>query len=61
MKLPATKRGARKQYNAIMAKARRALAGGLSFGMDWPTFGANFPKEYAYVHQLNRLYKELPE
>ena len=59
-RMPKTKRGARRQYNAIMAACRRDLAGGLSFGMDWPTLGANFPDRYNHLHVMNRAYKGLP-
>lgn len=47
---PKSAAGARRQYWAIIRAARKALAGGLSFGMDWPTFRASFPAAYEHIH-----------
>lgn len=44
-----SKRGARKRYHAILAQCRKDLAGGLAFGMDWPTIRITFPERYAEI------------
>ena len=59
-KLPKSKRGAARQYDAILAACRRDMSGGLSFGMDWPTLRATFPERYAHIQTLKSIYKELP-
>jgi hypothetical protein len=51
-KMPKSQAGAERQYNAIMSRARRALRGGLSFGMDWPTFKAYFPVSYDHIKAM---------
>ncbi len=56
-----TKRGAVRRYNAIIAEARRAMRGGLAYGMDWPTFRAVFPDAYAEIQALRSAYPELPD
>ena len=48
-KMPKTQAGAERQYWALIRKARRSMAGGLQFGMDWPTFRAWFPEAYAHI------------
>ena len=60
-KLPKSKRGATRQYNAIMRKCRKSMAGGLSYGMDWPTMRVTFPDEYAHIRKIYEIYKDLPE
>jgi hypothetical protein len=60
MKDPKTKRGALRQYDAIMRACRRDLAGGLSFGMDWPTLRSTFPERYQRLKTLEEMYKDLP-
>ena len=60
MKTPKTKRGAVRQYDAIMRACRRDMAGGLSFGMDWPTLRTTFPERYARIQELKAIYKGLP-
>lgn len=52
MKMPKSEAGAQRQYWAIIRKARRAMAGGLQYGMDWPTFRAWFPCEYAHIQAM---------
>lgn len=59
-KLPKSKRGAARQYNAIIAACRRDLSGGLQFGMDWPTMRATFPERYAHIQAIRAIYKGLP-
>lgn len=61
MRDPKTKRGCVRQYETIMRACRRDLAGGLSFGMDWPTIRVTFPERYARVQVLRAMYKELPK
>lgn len=56
----ASKRGAVRRYNAIVAQCRRDLAGGLSFGMDWPTVRATFPERYAEIESLRSNFRSLP-
>ena len=55
-----TKRGALRRYRAIIRQCRRDLAGGLSFGMDWPTLRATFPERYAEIQSLREMFKNLP-
>jgi hypothetical protein len=57
---PKTKRGAVRQYETIMRACRRDLAGGLAFGMDWPTIRVTFPERYARIQHLKAIYKDLP-
>ena len=58
--MPKSKRGARRQYDAIMRQCRRDLSGGLSYGMDWPTLRATFPDRYAHLQAMNAAYPTLP-
>lgn len=51
-KMPKTQAGAERQYNAIIRRARRALAGGLTFGLDWPTFASTFPQDAAHIKAI---------
>jgi hypothetical protein len=60
MKDPKTKRGALRQYDSIIRACRRDLAGGLSFGMDWPTVRSTFPERYARIQALKSMYAGLP-
>jgi hypothetical protein len=55
-----TKRGAIRRYEQIMRACRRDLAGGLSFGMDWPTLRGTFPERYAELQILKANYGSLP-
>lgn len=61
MRTPRTRRGARRRYHAILRQCRRDLAGGLQFGMDWPTLRLTFPDRYAELVALQTLYPSLPE
>ena len=56
-----SKRGAVRRYWAILARCRRDLAGGLSFGMDWATLRATFPDRYAEIQDLKAVYASLPD
>jgi hypothetical protein len=51
-KMPKTQAGAERQYNAIMRRARKALRGGLTFGMDWPTFASYFPRAAEHIKAM---------
>ncbi len=55
-----TKRGAARRYNAIIRQCRRDFAGGLAFGMDWPTLRATFPERAAEIDRLKAIYGSLP-
>ncbi len=57
---PRTRRGCRRQYDSIVRACRRDLAGGLSFGMDWPTIRATFPERYQRIGELRAMYRSLP-
>jgi hypothetical protein len=59
--MPKTKRGALRQYNAVMNRVFRSLRGGLEYGLDWPTFYATFPDEAAHVTAIKAVYKSLPD
>jgi hypothetical protein len=59
--MPKSKRGAVRQYNAIMRAAHHALRGGLQYGMDWPTFRCKFPDEAAHVTAVKAAYPTLPD
>jgi hypothetical protein len=59
--MPKSKRGARRQYDALMRKYRRDYAGGGSFGFDWPTLRANAPQLYAHLHAMNAAFRYLPD
>jgi hypothetical protein len=54
--MPKSADGATRQYNAIMRRARRAMSGGLRFGMDWPTFAATFPEEFAHIQAMRAAF-----
>jgi hypothetical protein len=56
-----SKRGALRRYNAILRQCFADMAGGLQFGMDWPTLRITFPERYAEIQQLRALYATLPD
>lgn len=58
-KMPKTRRGACRQKDAILRSAYRALRGGTQYGMDWPTFKANFPAAYVHIAAMDEAYKHL--
>jgi hypothetical protein len=58
---PKSKRGADRQFRALLSKYRRDFAGGFTFGMDWPTLHANAPDVYNRLMALRLNYKDLPE
>jgi hypothetical protein len=59
--MPKSKRGATRQWNAILRAYRRGFAGGGAFGFDWPTMRLNSPNAYAHLMTLARLFDQLPE
>jgi len=61
MEMPKTKRGARQRYDIIMRRIRKALKGGLDYGMDWPTIMHSFPSEYKHLKRMNEAYPNLPD
>jgi hypothetical protein len=58
--MPRSKRGAHRQYDSIMRQCRRDMAGGLAYGLDWPTLRATFPERYAHLQAMNAAYSNLP-
>lgn len=60
-KQPKSQRGCMRQYRMILNACRRDMAGGLTFGMDWPTLRATFPERYARLKELENMYKDLPK
>lgn len=58
---PKSKRGAVRQYDAIMRRVRRSLAGGLQFGLDWPTFRLTFPEDYKRICRIREIFSNLPD
>lgn len=58
---PRTKRGANRQYSAILRAYRTAFNGGGSFGWDWPTLRLNWPKGFVKLQSLKSIYYNLPE
>ena len=59
--MPKTKRGARRQYDAIIRRCQQELAGGLAFGLDWPTLMVTFPDRYAHLQAMNAAFAKLPD
>jgi hypothetical protein len=57
---PKSKRGALRQYNALINACQRDFAGGLVYGMDWPTIRNTFPERYARIQELKAMYEGLP-
>lgn len=60
-KQPKTKRGANRQYDALIRRYHDMFAGGGTFGWDWPTFHLNWPEGYARAKELIALSKTLPD
>lgn len=60
-KMPKTKRGAWRQYDAIWNAYRRAYAGGGMFGFDWPTFRVNWPEAYDHIQKMKEAFPSLPD
>jgi hypothetical protein len=61
MNMPKSKRGAARQYNAIMNRVHAQLRGGLQYGLDWPTFRVLYPAEAAHVIAIKAAYPKLPD
>ena len=47
-----------RRYDRLIRDCFRDMAGGLSYGMDWPTLRAVFPDRYAEIVELRKLYRE---
>lgn len=60
MKLPKSKRGASRQANALVNMFHKKMADGASFGIDWQTVRAWFPKEYDHIQAMKKIYPTLP-
>jgi hypothetical protein len=58
-KPPRTRRGAQRQYDAIVRAYKRAFAGGGMFGWDGPTFRANWPEGYQRAQDIAALWRKL--
>jgi hypothetical protein len=59
--LPKSKRGAVRQYNALINKFYREMEGGGTFGIDWPTARIFFPQECAHIDAMRSAYRALPD
>jgi hypothetical protein len=57
---PRSKRGANRQYSAILRAYKRAFDGGGAFEWDWPTLRSNWPEGYAKLQTLKSVYYTLP-
>lgn len=55
-KLPKSKRGANRQWIAIVREYKRRFE-----GWDWPTFRLNWPEAWQYVQELRAVYYSLPD
>ena len=55
-----TKRGALRRYNAILRQCFKDMAGGLQFGLDWPTLRITRPEIYAHLKSMSAAYNDLP-
>ncbi|MBK4735981.1 hypothetical protein [Noviherbaspirillum pedocola] len=60
-KMPKSKRGAVRQYNALVTRFYRELDGGCTFGIDWPTARSFFPKECAHIDAMRSAFAALPD
>ena len=59
--MPKSRRGAMRQYNALMSAYKRAFAGGGTFGWDHRTMRLNDSETYAKLQALRAVYSQLPE
>jgi hypothetical protein len=60
LKFPKTKRGANKQWRALLRAYKRNFMGGGSFGFDWPTMRLNSPETYDHLRAMRAAYEMLP-
>lgn len=58
-----TKRGALRQYNAILRAYKRDYPDGGMLGFDWPqkSVRANDPQRYEQLRRIRAIYGSLPE
>ncbi len=59
--LPKSKRGVRRQSDAIIRACYRDLDGGTSYGIDWPTLRSTFPDRFIQLQRLREAYPSLPD
>jgi hypothetical protein len=57
---PKTKRGANRQYNAVVREAYRRLSGGTKFGVDLSTLRTVWRDGYDKIVALRLMYASLP-
>lgn len=58
---PKTKRGARRQYDAIIRQCLRDATGGLGYGLDMPTLRATWPDRYLRLRWIQHNMAVLPD
>ena len=56
-----TKRGALRRYAALYRQAEKQLAGGLCYGIDWPTLHICCPEIAAEMSAIKATFAALPE
>ncbi len=54
-----TRKQVQKRYDQIIRQCFKDMAGGLEYGMDWPTLRVTFPERYAEIKQLRELFHTL--
>ena len=60
-KMPKSKRGAWRQYDAIIRQYQRDFAGGGLFGWDMPTLRINAPDKYNHIMAMKEIFSSLPD
>jgi hypothetical protein len=51
---PKSLAGATRQYKAIWRELRRHYAGGLTYGLDWPTLRSAYPVAAEHLWQMRK-------
>lgn len=59
-KMPKSREGAYRQYDAIIRAYKRTYSGGGMFGMDMDTFYYQAPEAYRHVKAIQAAYLDLP-
>ena len=59
-RLPKTREGAARQWNALIHAYRKAYSGGGAYGFDWPTLSANAPEVYTRLKLIAGMWASLP-